>query len=502
MLAYVKEVDQVYQFDISNFETLWNAATGATGIGGNTVVFSDFGTTVSNNSVAGQNFINAWTGTSIEGYLGVTRSTSNWKKFWSNNLAITGGTYNGSNNTVTLINITGGSQTFSINTMSGLTVNGNLTVTGLTSSGTISATTYQNLPSDIRVTGASYSNNTFTFTNNTGGTYSVLFNTVTGLTVNGGLTITGNTSAQGLTATTISATTYQNLPTDIRVTGATYSNNTFTYTNNTGGTFSVLFNTITGLTVNGNLTVTGTTSSTAFTGSSDTISGTKGSVITSGSSTTAFITFSGSNTIGGTGYTDFIRVTNTAAGATTPTKTFRINNTGTLEIVNSDYNALPLTLSDTGNLIVGGTVTPQAWNAGQTIKDTMLSNTEVTVSTTTIATSTSDTDFVTYSYTPVSSNSYLIIHYHLADYRFDSGTGNDSYFSRIKIDGAEITYSRQSTVNGNRSGVLFPLTGRYTNSSTTAKSIVVACRRDSADDSITITNTSTSMWLRITEIAR
>jgi hypothetical protein len=49
---------------------------------------------------------------------------------------------------------------------------------------------------------------------------------------------------------------------------------------------------------------------------------------------------------------------------------------------------------------------------------------------------------------------------------------------------------------------LFPLTGRYTNSNTTAKSIVVACRRDSADDSITIVNTSTSMWLRITEIAR
>ncbi|CAB4129795.1 hypothetical protein UFOVP117_103 [uncultured Caudovirales phage] len=78
--------------------------------------------------------------------------------------------------------------------------------TGLTAN-TISATTYQNLPLDIRTTGATYSNNTFTFTNNTGGTYSVLFNTVTGLTVNGNLTVTGNTSLQALTATTISATT-------------------------------------------------------------------------------------------------------------------------------------------------------------------------------------------------------------------------------------------------------------------------------------------------------
>ena len=214
------------------------------------------------------------------------------------------------------------------------------------------------------------------------------------------------------------------------------------------------------------------------------------------------IVFSGSGTIGGTGYTDFIKVTNNAVGATNINKTFRVNNTGGLEIVNSAYNALPLTLSDSGNLILAGSVTPNAWTAGQVIKDTMLSNTDVTVSTTTIGTSGSDTDFVTYSYTPISANSYLIIHYHLAKYDATAGTGNDSWFSRIKVDGGEITYSWQTTVNGFRSGVLFPLTGRYTNSNTTAKSIVVACRRDSADDSITIVNSSTSMWLRITEIAR
>ena len=133
---------------------------------------------------------------------------------------------------------------------------------------------------------------------------------------------------------------------------------------------------------------------------------------------------------------------------------------------------------------------------------TLRNSNNSTISTTTVATSTSDTDFLTYSYTPVSSNSYLVIHYHLASYDFSGGTGNDSYFSRIKVDSSEITYSAQSTVNGNRSGVLFPLMGRYTNSSTAAKSIVVACRRNSADDSITIVNTATSMWLRITEIAR
>ncbi len=170
--------------------------------------------------------------------------------------------------------------------------------------------------------------------------------------------------------------------------------------------------------------------------------------------------------------------------------------------LNETGGAVKMAIDTSGNIAVGGFVKANAWRAGQVVNDIMLSNTEVTVSTTTIATSTSDTDFVTYSYTPLSSTSYLVIHYHLASFSFEGGTGNDSYFSRIKVDGAEITYSRQSTVNGNRTGVLFPLTGRYTNSNTTAKSIVVACRRDSADDNITIVNSSSSMWLRITEIAR
>jgi hypothetical protein len=170
--------------------------------------------------------------------------------------------------------------------------------------------------------------------------------------------------------------------------------------------------------------------------------------------------------------------------------------------LNETGGAVKMALDTSGNVVFPGFIKANAWRAGQVINDIVLSNTDVTISTTTIATSNSDTDFLTYSYTPLSSSSYLVIHYHLASFSFEGGTGNDSYFSRIKVDGTEITYSRQSTVNGNRTGVLFPLTGRYTNANTTAKSIVVAARRDSADDNITIVNSATSMWLRITEIAR
>jgi hypothetical protein len=107
---------------------------------------------------------------------------------------------------------------------------------------TVSATTYLNLPTDIRVTGGTYSTGTAVFTNNTGGTFSVTgFSTSTGngTTFTGG-TVTGSTIfTNGLSANTFSATTYLGLPTDIRVTGGTYSSGTTVFINNTGGTFSV-----------------------------------------------------------------------------------------------------------------------------------------------------------------------------------------------------------------------------------------------------------------------
>jgi hypothetical protein len=50
---------------------------------------------------------------------------------------------------------------------------------------------------------------------------------------------TGDTMTGTLYVPTVSATTYFNLPTDIRVTGGTYTAGTATFRNNTGGTFTV-----------------------------------------------------------------------------------------------------------------------------------------------------------------------------------------------------------------------------------------------------------------------
>jgi hypothetical protein len=136
----------------------------------------------------------------------------------------------------------------------------------------------------------------------------------------------------------------------------------------------------------------------------------------------------------------------------------------------------------------------------------MLSNTEMTVVSTTIAATNSNVDFITYSYTPVSSSSYLFVHFHCSKY-VPSGTTDDSWFSVLKVAGSEIAYGWQKVNNdgdgtSGRSGVLFPLTGRYTNTSTSAVTVAVAARRDSADDSIGIDNSETALWLRITEVAR
>jgi hypothetical protein len=66
------------------------------------------------------------------------------------------------------------------------------------------------------------------------------------------------------------------------------------------------------------------------------------------------LTISGSNTKGGTGYLDFLQVTNTSASITTPTKYFRLDTAGNLQVLRSDYNLNILQLTDAGNLYIYG----------------------------------------------------------------------------------------------------------------------------------------------------
>ena len=72
---------------------------------------------------------------------------------------------------------------------------------------------------------------------------------------------------------------------------------------------------------------------------------------------TVNLTLAGTNTRGGSNYFDFLSATNTTVGATTPSKTFRLNNAGQLQIINHAYTSQLLLLDDTGNVIIPGSLT-------------------------------------------------------------------------------------------------------------------------------------------------
>jgi hypothetical protein len=74
--------------------------------------------------------------------------------------------------------------------------------------------------------------------------------------------------------------------------------------------------------------------------------------------TGAALFLTGKDSQGGTGYFDFLKATNTTSGATNPNKSFRLNSTGAVEIVNSAYTATIFSLTDAGAVTFGGTTFP------------------------------------------------------------------------------------------------------------------------------------------------
>ena len=155
-----------------------------------------------------------------------------------------------------------------------------------------------------------------------------------------------------------------------------------------------------------------------------------------------------------------------------------------------------------------GVVTQTAWAAGETIKTQTYNYSDLGMSSggdPTSVNSTSYTTIATGSYTPSSSSSYLWIEFS-ATYDYNAGSNADEFAANIEVGGTEIVNVFQkfitATGGGTRSGVLFPLSGRYTNSGTSTLSITVRVKRNSGDDPIRVFGNAGSGLMRIQEIGR
>ena len=209
------------------------------------------------------------------------------------------------------------------------------------------------------------------------------------------------------------------------------------------------------------------------------------------------------NTIGGTGYADVIKITNNATGSTNPNKTFRLNSTGGLEIIDSTYSNNLFTLTNAGALTIKSTFTPGAYRVGEVIKTTMLYPGDMGIS---ADVSITGGNIATYSYTPVSSSSYIIAEF---GGRWEvTGTSIDSWWSNLYVASTQVGTGHMNwTTAGDgtlgRTGGFFPLAGRYTNTDTGIKAIYAQANRDTSDDNFIMRYTSgIGFWMKITEIGR
>lgn len=152
-----------------------------------------------------------------------------------------------------------------------------------------------------------------------------------------------------------------------------------------------------------------------------------------------------------------------------------------------------------------GIVTQTAWDVGEVINTRVYNNTDLNMSATTTINSTTYTNVATITYTPKSSTSHLWIEFD-AHYDFSNGTTTDDFFSRITVGGSAIVEKNQIMVGqvggGTRSGTIFPISGRYTNTGTSGIAITVQAKWGSADDNIRVYGSSTSGYMRIQEIGR
>ena len=160
--------------------------------------------------------------------------------------------------------------------------------------------------------------------------------------------------------------------------------------------------------------------------------------------------------------------------------------------------------SELWSLDRNGIVTRSAWDVGEVIASRMYNYSDLNMSATTTVGVNTYVRIANLTYTPKSSSSYIWIEFSCV-YEI-AGAAADDFYSNITVNGTEVVYNRQIWINGagggTRSGALFPISARYTNSSTSGIAITVQAARGSSDDNGTFVGNSVSGYMRIMEIGR
>ena len=178
-----------------------------------------------------------------------------------------------------------------------------------------------------------------------------------------------------------------------------------------------------------------------------------------------------------------------------------VNGVITSDGTRNKITAQPGLLYNTARLDVSGSVNPTKWTTGQTINTVFLQSADISQNNTSISSGT----VATYTYTPKSTNSKIIVEYGvLYEISGDSGAGLDAFESQITVDSTLVAKRQQRFPNvagsGTRSSTLFPICGGIANAALTHRVINITLIRNDGDDTIRFYSASYDAFMKITEI--
>ena len=171
--------------------------------------------------------------------------------------------------------------------------------------------------------------------------------------------------------------------------------------------------------------------------------------------------------------------------------------------------AQPGLLYNQARLDVSGSVNPTRWTTGQTVNTMFLMPGDTSFNQ--ISTIISSGTVASYTYTPRSNNSKIIIEYSalyvVQGYTTNPGNLEDSFESRITVTGVvnpigkRQQYFKSGDGTSNRSSTLFPIAGAYNNNALNPVEFNITLSKIEGNDTIKFYSDPFDACMKITEIA-